>query len=181
MRVCPTISSPKPGFLWCCLFISADLAVDIMSLLCGIGIRVHICLNNFSPKFCFVMPPPQCVERFHRYRSNEKNILASLLKFAGYIQNHTILPGNIFGPTLKNKMAARDIYSTLSKNFCWPSREKGIIGRDLKLAGYVLHYKILTGNICDLILKNKMAATGVSLSVMKSAYISLIIGPRGLG
>ena len=25
-----------------------------------------------------------------------------------------------------------------------------------------------------------MAATGVSLSVMKSAYISLIIGPRGL-
>ena len=26
-----------------------------------------------------------------------------------------------------------------------------------------------------------MAATGVSLLVMKSAYISLIIGPRGLG
>ena len=62
-------------------------------------------------------------------RSNEKNIIASLLKFAGYINNHKMLPGNIFG----------------------------------------------------LILKNKMAATGVSLSVMKSAYISLIIGPRGLG
>ena len=74
-------------------------------------------------------PPPQCVERFHRYRSNEKSIIASLLKFAGYIHNHKILPGNIFG----------------------------------------------------LILKNKMAAMGVSLSVMKSAYISLIIGPRGLG
>ena len=52
---------------------------------------------------------------------------------------------------------------------------------DLKFAGYVPHYKILTGNIFGLILKNKMAATGVSLSVMKSAYISLIIGPRGLG
>ena len=40
---------------------------------------------------------------------------------------------------------------------------------------------MLPGNIFGLILKNKMAATGVSLSVMKSAYVSLIIGPRGLG
>ena len=82
--------------------------------------------------FRFVMPPPltpQCVERFHCYRSNKKSIIASLLKFAGYIHNHKILPGNNFG----------------------------------------------------LILKNKMAAMGISLSVMKSAYISLIIGPRVLG
>ena len=57
----------------------------------------------------------------------------------------------------------------------------GIMDRDLKFAGYVPHYKILTGSIFALILKNKMAATGVSLSVMKSAYISLVIGPRGLG
>ena len=72
---------------------------------------------------------PQCVEGFHHYRSNEKNnTIASFLKFTGYIHNHKILPGNIFGP----------------------------------------------------ILKNKMAATGVSLSIMKSAYISLI-GSRGLG
>ena len=91
-----------------------------------------------------------------------------------------MLPGNIFGLILKNKMAARDVCSTLNKDF-WPSRAKGIIGRDFKFAGYVPHYKILTGNIFGLILKNKMAATGVSLSVMKSAYISLIIGPRGLG
>ena len=93
-----------------------------------------------------------------------------------------MLPGNIFGLILKNKMAARDVYSTLNKDFCWPSRAKGIIGRDLKFAGYVPHYKILTGNTFGLILKKKMAATGVSLSVMKSAYISLI-GPTltGLG
>ena len=78
-------------------------------------------------------------------------------------------------------MAARDVYSTLSKDFYWPSRAKGIIDRDLKFAGYVPHYKILTGSIFGLILKNKMATTGVYLSVMKSAYISLIIGPRGLG
>ena len=78
-------------------------------------------------------------------------------------------------------MAARDVYLTLNKDFCWPSRGKDNIGRDLKFAGYVPHYKILTGNIFGLILKNKMAVTGVSLSVMKSAYISLIIGPRGLG
>ena len=78
-------------------------------------------------------------------------------------------------------MAAMDVFSTFSKDFCWPSRSKGILGRDLKFAGYVPHYKILTGSIFGLILKNKMAATGLSLSVMKSAYNSLIIGPRGLG
>ena len=115
------------------------------------------------------------------YRSNKKKIIPSLLKFAGYIHNHKILPGNIFVFILKNKMAARDIYSTSSKDFCWPSRAKGIIGRDLEFAEYVPHYKILTGNIFGLILKNKMAANGVFLLVMKSAYISLIMGPRGLG
>ena len=78
-------------------------------------------------------------------------------------------------------MAARDVYLTLNKEFCWPSGAKGIAGRDIRFAGYVPHYKILTGNIFGLILKNKVAATVVSLSVMKRAYISLIIGPRGLG
>ena len=92
-----------------------------------------------------------------------------------------MLPGNIFGLILKNKMAVRDVYSTLNKDFCCPPRANGIRGRDLKFAGYVPHYKILIVNIFGLILKNKMAATGISLSVMKSAYISLIIGPRGLG
>ena len=61
--------------------------------------------------FDFVTPPPpQCVETFHRYRSNEKNIIASLLKFAGYIHNHKILPGNVFGLILKNKMAATGVF-----------------------------------------------------------------------
>ena len=64
-------------------------------------------------------------------------------------------------------MAVRDVYSTLNKDFSWASRVKGTIGRDLKVTGYVPQYKILTGNIFILILK--------------SAYISLIIGPRGLG
>ena len=41
----------------------------------------------------------------------KKNI-PSLLKFAGYIHNHKVLTGNIFGLILKNKMAARDVYST---------------------------------------------------------------------
>ena len=117
--------------------------------------------------FRFVTPS-QCVERFHHHRSNEKNIIASLLKFAGYIHSHKILPENICGLILKNKIATTGVFSTFSKDFWWPSRAKGIIGRDLKFAGYVPRYKILTG-------------TGVSLSVMKSAYISLIIGPRVLG
>ena len=91
-----------------------------------------------------------------------------------------MLPGNIFVLILKNKMAARDVYLTLNKNFCWRPRAKGIIGGDLKFAGYVPHYKILTGNIFSLILK-KQDGRHRCLSVMKSAYISLIIGPRGLG
>ena len=59
------------------------------------------------------------------------------------------------GLILKNKMAATGVFSTFSKDFWWPSRAKGIIGRDLKFAGYVPHYKILTGNIFDLILKTR--------------------------
>ena len=86
-----------------------------------------------------------------------------------------MLPGNIFGLILKNKMAARDVYSTLNKDFCWSFRAKGIMGRDIKFTGYVPHYKILTGNVFGLILKNKMVAKGISLSVMKSAYISLLL------
>ena len=46
-------------------------------------------------------------------------------------------------------------FSTLNKDFWWPSRAKCIIGRDLKFTGYIPHYKILTGNIFGLILKNK--------------------------
>ena len=78
-------------------------------------------------------------------------------------------------------MAATSVFSTFSKDFCEPSKAKGITGRNIKFAGYVLQCKILTENIFGLSLKNKMAAKGVSLSVMKSAYISLIIGPRVLG
>ena len=55
-----------------------------------------------------------------------------------------MLPGNILGLILKNKIAARDVNSTLNQDFCWPSRAKGIIDGDLKFAGYVPHYKILT-------------------------------------
>ena len=71
----------------------------------------YICIHRIASGgyygFDFVTPkpPPQCVERFHCYRSNEKNIIASLLKFAGYIHSHKILPGNIFGLILKNKVA----------------------------------------------------------------------------
>ena len=77
-------------------------------------------------------------------------------------------------------MAAMGVLSAFSQEFCLPSGAKGIISRDLKFAGCLPHYRILTGNIFGLILKNKMAAMGVFLSVMKSAYISLNIGPRGL-
>ena len=72
--------------------------------------------------FRFVTPAWQCVERFHSYRSNEKNIIAGLLKFGGYIHNHKILPGNIFGLILKSKMAATGVLATFSKDFWWPKK-----------------------------------------------------------
>ena len=46
------------------------------------------------------------------------------------------------------------------------------MGRDLKFTGYVPHYKILTGNVFGLILKNKMAAKGISfVSQEKCLYL----------
>ena len=73
----------------------------------------------------------------------------------------------VFWPYCEKQDGSHGHFFTFSKEFCWPSIAKGIIGRDLKFAGYVHHYKILTGNISGLILKNKMAATGISFSVMK--------------
>ena len=75
------------------------------------GNCIHRIASDGYYGFDFVTPtPPQCVERFHRYRSNEKNIIASLLKFAIYIHSHKILLGNIFGLILKNKMAATGVF-----------------------------------------------------------------------
>ena len=54
-------------------------------------------------------------------------------------------------------------------------------GSLLRFAGYIHNHKILPGNIFGLILKNKVAATGIFLSVIKSAYNALIIGRTGLG
>ena len=68
-----------------------------------------------------------------------------------------------FWPHFEKQDGRHGRFSTFNKDFWWPSRAKGIIGRDLKFAGYVPHYEILTGNIFGLILKNKMATTGVSL------------------
>ena len=66
-----------------------------------------------------------------------------------------------------------------SKEFCWPSRTKGIIGRDLKFTGYVHHYKILTKYFWPHFEKQDGCHRRF-FSAMKSAYISLTIGPRGL-
>ena len=52
-----------------------------------------------------------------------------------------------------------------------------IITKLLKFAGYIYDYKILSGNICGLILKNKMATTGVSFSVMKQCVEIFPLSP----
>ena len=89
---------------------------------------IHRIASGGYHGFHLVMPPlwwrPQCVERFHRYRSNEKNIIASLLKFAGYIHNHKLLPGNIFGLILKNKMAATGVLQLSARTFVCPLEQR---------------------------------------------------------
>ena len=97
----------------------------------------------------------------------QRNILARLLKSAGYIHRYKILSGDIFGLILKNKMATTGIFVTFSKEYFDPSRARGIIGRDLKFAGNVHHNKSLPVSIYGLILKNKMATTDVSLMVIQ--------------
>ena len=95
--------------------------------------------------------------------------------------NRLFLAWEYFWPHFEKQDGCHGRFFDFQQGLSRPRRAKGITDRDLKFAGYVPHYKILTGNIFGLILKTKMAATGVSLSVMKSAYISLIIGPRVLG
>ena len=51
----------------------------------------------------------------------------------------------------------------------------GIIGRDLKFVEYVLHYKILTGNIFGLILENKVATTGIFCQSSKVLISHLLL------
>ena len=62
------------------------------------------------------------------------------------------------------------------------SRVKSIIRRVLKFTGYFHQYRSLPETIFGLILKIKIAATDFFFHAgnFKSAYISLIIGPRSL-
>ena len=75
-----------------------------------------------------------------------KNIIATLLKFIGYIYDHKILTENIFGLILKKQDGCHGHFFYFQQGLFWPSRAKVIIGsrRDLKFAEYVPHYKFLT-------------------------------------
>ena len=69
-------------------------------------------------------------------------------------------------------MAAMGVFSSFRKDLCWLSRAKGITARDLTF-------------VCSPIQNLDWEYVWPhfekhSLSVIKSVYISLIIGPRGL-
>ena len=77
-------------------------------------------------------------------------------------------------------MAATGVFSTFSKEFYWPSRAKGILGRVLKFIGYVYNHKILTGNIFwPHFEKQDDRHRRFFISHEKCLYL-VIIGPRGL-
>ena len=73
------------------------------------------------------------------------------------------LPWNMFGLILKKQYGHHGSLMDIIKEFCYPCTAKGTIGRVLKFTGFMHHYNSLPGNI---ILKNKMAATGISSTVM---------------
>ena len=50
--------------------------------------------------------------------------MGRLLKFSGYIHNHKILPGNIFGLILKNKMAATGVFRLSARSFVGPLEQR---------------------------------------------------------
>ena len=60
--------------------------------------------------------PPQCVEIFS-LPSRGQGIIGRLIKFSGYILNHKILPGNIFGLILNNKMAVTGVFRLSAGSF----------------------------------------------------------------
>ena len=62
-------------------------------------------------------PPPQCVE-ISRYPSRGQGIIG------GYIHNHKILPENIFGLILKNKMAATSVFQFSARSFVGPLEQR---------------------------------------------------------
>ena len=82
-----------------------------------------------------------------------------------------------FWPHFEKQDGRQGLFAIFSKESCDPSRAQGIIGRDLKFARYVHHYKIMSGNIFGLILKNKMAAMDVSFSIMKQCVEIFLLSP----
>ena len=85
---------------------------------------------------------------------------------------------------LKNKMAATAISLSVIKQ-CAEILQLppvGISDRVFKFTGYVHHYKSLPGTIFGLHFEKQDAAMGIFFHIahFTSAYISLIIGPRGL-
>ena len=96
-------------------------------------LNLYYCINRIASdgyygfRFVTLMtppPPPQCVERFYRYRTNHKNIVASLLKFAGYIHNHKILPENLFGLILKTKWPPQAFFRLSAMTFVGPLEQR---------------------------------------------------------
>ena len=95
--------------------------------------------------------------RVHTSTMAHNNKYAKIWIILSTGHRYKIFSGNIYGLILINKMAAMSVFRLSARSFVTPSRAKGIIGRDLKFAGYMF----------GLILKNTMAVKGVSLSVMQ--------------
>ena len=68
--------------------------------------------------------PPQCVEIFSLTLYRGQGIVGRLFKFAGYIHNHKILPGNIFSLILENKIAATGVFQFSERSFVGPLEQR---------------------------------------------------------
>ena len=84
-----------------------------------------------------------------------KKITARLFKFTGYIHNRKILPGNIFGLILKNKMAATVVFFRLSaRSFVGPLEQRVLQAEISHLQDVFIIKKSRLGIFFNLILKN---------------------------
>ena len=95
------------------------------------------------------------------------------------------LASEFFWPCFQKQDGRHGRFIQIFRDFCCPSKSKGMQCTLSKFAGYVHHGQSFLGNYSGYLGKNKMAAVGVSLTVFflqntKSANISKTVRDRAI-
>ena len=94
------------------------------------------------------------------------------------------LASEFFWPRFQKQDGRHGCFIKVFRDFCCPSISKGVQCTLSKFAGYVHHSQSFLGNYSGYLDKNKMAAVGVSLTVLlqntKSTNISKTVRDRAI-